>query len=102
VHAWYTFVMSAPATVTDLIEKSEALERAGKIGDALCWARNALREARASGTGETVGAALVCVAHIWFRTGSYQEARRLAEEALSHTGSDSRTRAGVLLILGAL
>jgi len=92
--------MQMPLSISDLIAESLTQERSGNIGVAIQQAREALEKARASEETGAVAAALVRVAHVRFRTGGYEEALRLAEEALSHTGSDSRTRADALLILG--
>jgi len=88
------------SSISNLIEESHTLERAGEISAALQRAREALERARAFGEGEDVAAALVCVAHVHFRQGHYDEARALAEEALAHAAPESRSRVDGLIILG--
>jgi DNA-binding SARP family transcriptional activator len=87
-------------SISDLIAESLTQERSGNIGVAFQRAQEALEEAKASEQPEAVAAALACVAHIQFRVGQYDEARILAEEALTHTASESRARADALLLLG--
>ncbi len=92
--------MNLPPPISNLIEESLALERSGDIGAALQWAREALEGARASGEAKDIVAALVCVAHVHFLMGHYDEARNLAEEALAHAAIESPAHADALRVLG--
>jgi DNA-binding SARP family transcriptional activator len=92
--------MNLPPPISSLIEESQTLERSGNIGAALQRAREALEGARASGEAQDIVAALICVAHVHFRLGHYNEARNLAEEALAHAAIESPAQADALRILG--
>jgi len=92
--------MNLPSPISDLIEESLALERSGDIGVALQRAREALEQAQVSGEAEAIATALVSVAYCQKCLGHYDEARALAEEALTHTAPHARARADGLRILG--
>ncbi len=82
------------------IEEDPALEGADEIGLALHRALQALNAARDAGDPDVVGAALIRVARIRFRLGQYEEAERLAQEALSRSPADSPVHADAWQVLG--
>jgi DNA-binding SARP family transcriptional activator/Flp pilus assembly protein TadD len=92
--------MGLPLPIADLIEESLALERSGNIGAALWRAREALDRAKALDEPEAIAAALTCVGFLQFRTGCYDDACSLAEEALTQVPHDAPARADALLLLG--
>ncbi len=92
--------MGRSPSVSDLVEESYALERAGDVGAALRRAREALKKARVSGEAEPIAIAQICLAYLHFRQGHYDTAHALAEESLGRLPPDAPPRADALLILG--
>lgn len=92
--------MSVTPAVAALIEESLALERAGQIAAAASRALEALEAARAAASAESLAAARTCVGFLRFRSGEYDAARALAEEALQDAPSVSAAAADALLLLG--
>ena len=92
--------MAPPASASQLIEESQALERAGDIAAALHCAQHALTEARAIGSSADIAAALNCVAFIHFRMGHYGQARALAKQALASVTADIPAHVDAVLLLG--
>ena len=92
--------MGTLSIVSELVEQSIALERAGEIGAALQRAQVALEQAQAIGDAELVVTARNRVASVYFRLGHYDAARALAQQSLVDTVHDSCARAEALLILG--
>jgi tetratricopeptide (TPR) repeat protein len=92
--------MAASTHIASIIEESYALERSGEIAAAYRRAREALKEARASGEPDDVGSALVCVAYSEYHLGHYREAEALIQEALTLVGPQERVRADALRLLG--
>ena len=93
--------MNVPQPIGDLIDESCSAELTGDVAAALRQAQQALKSARTSGEPEAVSSALVSLANARFRLGQYQEAKTLAEEALSLAPPDSPTHADAILRLGA-
>ncbi len=92
--------MDALSIVSELVEQSIALERAGEMGAALQRAQSALEQAQATGDPELGATAFNRVASVHFRLGHYDEARALAQQSLAQVARDSSARAEALLILG--
>ncbi len=70
--------MGRSPSVSDLVEESYALERAGDVGAALRRAREAWKKARVSGEAEPIAIAQICLAYLHFRQGHYDTAHALA------------------------
>lgn len=68
--------------ISELLAESRARERAGKLAEALRWAEQALELARASDDKEGMCGGLEHIAVVHARLGHYDEASRLATEAL--------------------
>ncbi len=83
-----------------ILEECYALERVGKIGQALRQARDALAAARSNGGAEPHAAALACLAYMHNRLGHHARAQELAAEALAVAESLSVARARALKTLG--
>ncbi len=92
--------MSRQCSVTELIDQSYALGRAGQIGAAFQRAQEALTVARADGEPDAIAAALLCLAMVQFRLGHYADALQLGEEALTHTSTAAPRHVEALLMLG--
>lgn len=91
--------MSDAVSVRDLIEDSNALERAGDIAAALAHAREALDLARSEGERSATAQALVAAALCRHRLGQYGTARTLAEEALAEAPPGTPVQGDALLML---
>lgn len=87
-------------SISDLIETSLALERAGNIGEAFKSAEQALENARSSRINGFIIEAKVRVAFLHFRLGHYERARNMAEEALALDTADSKSHVDAWLVLG--
>ncbi len=92
--------MSSPPSIAALIEESYALEGAGDLGAALQRARQALEDAHAGGDVSLGVAARVCLAHIHYHLGHYDQAMVQAETALAHAAPDAPEQPEALRILG--
>ncbi|MBN1954533.1 MAG: hypothetical protein JW900_05715 [Anaerolineae bacterium] len=90
----------AEPAVAALIDESLAFEQLGDIAAALDVAQKALKQAQASGEGEETAAALAQLAFLQFRLGHYDQAHKLAEQALTWAAPDSPARCRAWLILG--
>jgi len=93
-------VSESPCVVNSLLEDSYAAERSGNISHAFRQAQAALERARAVGQGELLADALACTAYMHDRLGHRDQARSLAEEALSHAAPLSPARARACKTLG--
>ena len=92
--------MDALSIVSELVEQSIALERAGEMGAALERAHMAMKHARAQDDTEGIAAALVRAGEVYYRLGNYADARASADDALRHASDLSRARADALIVLG--
>src|SRR5512143_1707351 len=93
--------MPAPASITNLITESQALEGQGDISAALRKARQAAAEARSLGDPALITQALLCLAKAQFRLGHLRAAQSLAQEALELAPANTPTRADALLRLAS-
>lgn len=87
-------------SIDTLLEESYAAERYGNIGQAFRQAQAALEEARAAGQDGRLAEALACMAYMHDRLGHRDQARSLAEEALSDAAPLSPARARANKTLG--
>lgn len=86
--------------ITNLIEESMALERAGKMADAIAKATQAREAAEAQEDSLLVGAALIAESRALFRMGQYEIARTLAEKALGFAAPKTMVCVDAFLLLG--
>jgi DNA-binding SARP family transcriptional activator len=92
--------MNVPTDVSELVEQSRELERAGQVSAALERAQIALEQANAANDALGIAAALNCLAFLHFRLGHYAQARTLAEQSLNCAPARSPAYADALLMLG--
>lgn len=92
--------MGETASITQLIEESQTLERSGDIADAVRRASLALDRARSDGEPAAIAAALNCAAFLQFRLGHFERARAMAEEGACQAPADALARADAFLLLG--
>jgi len=92
--------MATTVTVTELIDQSFVLERAGDVSAAFQQAKQALAQAQLIDQPLTVAAAQNCLATLHFRTGHHTEAQGYAKQALDTAPGDSPSCADALIILG--
>lgn len=81
--------MNSVDFVHDLVLASQNFERAGNIPAALQNAQRALQVARELNHPQSIAEALVCLAKVRFRLGTYATAAALSEEARSLAQADS-------------
>ena len=88
------------SAIPPLIDQSQALIRAGRVGAAYHLAQQAVQQARSEDDAAILSRALTTLAYVHFRLGHYQTSQVLARNALQYAAADSAEQVDVLLLLG--
>ncbi|MBP7686472.1 MAG: hypothetical protein KA765_01120 [Thermoflexales bacterium] len=92
--------MTTANSITDLIDQSFVLERAGEVSAAFQQAKHALAQAQTLSETPIIAAAQNCLATLHFRTGHHAAAQDYARQTLNLAATDSTAYADALIILG--
>ena len=83
-----------------LIQESFESERSGDIGAAIQTARDAFEQADSHGGDRERAAALACLAYLYNHIGKFDEALKLAEDAVGLSGDDPKVQVDALTTQG--